>query len=70
MEPDVAAASVGVGLLALFVLALVVFGPFILVWCLNTLFPVLVIPYTFKTWLASLLLPGVLGLGIRTITTS
>ena len=30
----------------------VIFGPFITLWSLNTLFPVLAIPYTFETWLA------------------
>lgn len=61
------AQAVGIGMVVLLILALIVFGPFILVWCLNTLFPVLAIPYTFKTWLASLLLPGVAGLGVRII---
>jgi hypothetical protein len=31
-------------------------GPLITLWMLNTLFPLLAIPYTFKTWLAALLL--------------
>lgn len=31
---------------------LVIFGPFATIWSLNTLFPVLAIPYTFDTWLA------------------
>ena len=38
-----------VGLLILF-LALV--GPFITIWALNTLFPVLAIPYTIETYFA------------------
>ena len=29
-----------------------IFGPLILIWGLNTLFPALVIPYTWETWLA------------------
>lgn len=30
----------------------IVFGPFAVLWSLNTLFPVLAIPYTFYSWLA------------------
>jgi hypothetical protein len=44
-----------IGLLILF-LALV--GPFITIWALNTLFPVLAIPYTLETYFA------VIALGI------
>jgi hypothetical protein len=29
-----------------------IFGPFITIWALNTLFPVLVIPYTIETYFA------------------
>jgi hypothetical protein len=40
----------------LFVLAfaslLIAFGPLAIIWSLNTLFPVLSIPYTFYSWLA------------------
>ena len=35
-----------------FVLA-IIFGPLALIWSLNTLFPALLIPYTFETWLAA-----------------
>ena len=46
-------ASFGVvGILA-FAFALIVFGPFISIWSLNTLFG-LTIAYTFKTWLAAI----------------
>jgi hypothetical protein len=38
---------------------MVVAGPLITLWALNTLFPVLAIPYTFWTWLAALCLGGV-----------
>ena len=44
-----------VGLVSLIVL-LVVAGPLLLIWSLNTLFPVLAIPYTIWTWLAALIL--------------
>ena len=36
------------------IIGLIIFGPFALVWSLNTLFPVLAIPYNFNTWAASL----------------
>jgi TctA family transporter len=42
---------------ALIVLAIVL-GPLAGIWSLNTLFPILVIPYTWETWLAFLLLFG------------
>lgn len=41
------------------VIAAVVFLPFLSIWALNTLFPVLAIPYTLETWAASILLGGV-----------
>jgi hypothetical protein len=37
---------------------LVIFGPFATIWSLNTLFPVLAIPYTFDTWLAIIVVAG------------
>jgi hypothetical protein len=39
-------------------LTVVVIGPLVGIWSLNTLFPVLAIPYTWQTWLAFLLLFG------------
>lgn len=36
--------------------ALIVIGPILTIWALNTLFPVLAIPTTFETWLAVVLL--------------
>lgn len=44
-----------VGMIVL-ILIIVVAGPLLLIWALNTLFPVLVIPYTVWTWLAALIL--------------
>jgi hypothetical protein len=38
------------------ILLLVVFAPFLTIWSLNTLFPVLAIPFTFDTWAAIVLL--------------
>ena len=43
--------------LALIVIVLIV-GPLASIWALNTLFPVLAIPYTIETWAAMLLVGG------------
>jgi len=45
--------------LALAMICLVFVAPLVTIWALNTLFPVLAIPYTFDTWLAMLLMGGV-----------
>ena len=37
-------------------IAVVIIGPILTIWCLNTLFPVLAIPYTLETWGAAALL--------------
>jgi hypothetical protein len=42
----------------------IVFGPIIGIWSLNTLFPILHIPYTLDTWCAFFLLFGSLT-GLR-----
>ena len=39
-------------------IAVIVFGPLLGIWSLNTLFPVLTIPYTWQTWAAFFLLFG------------
>lgn len=45
------------------IVAIIVFGPIAGIWSLNTLFPVLAIPYTLETWAAfGLLFGGVTGL--------
>ena len=46
-------------------LALVIAGPLAVIWALNTLFPVLAIPYTVWTWLAAVVLGMVVGRPIR-----
>ena len=43
--------------LVLVVIVLIV-GPLASIWALNTLFPVLAIPYTMETWAAMLLVGG------------
>lgn len=42
----------------------IVFGPLLGIWSLNTLFPVLAIPYTWQTWAAYFLIFGSLT-GLR-----
>lgn len=46
-------------LVALLIVAVVYFVPVMLIWSLNTLFPVLEIPYTFETWAATAILLSV-----------
>lgn len=41
-----------------FLIIAIVFGPIVGIWSLNTLFPVLRIPYTLDTWVAFFLLFG------------
>lgn len=45
-------------LVVLVVLAVIILGPWAVIWALNTLFPALAIPFTFWTWLAILVLGG------------
>jgi len=47
-------------LVAALIVAMIVFGPLLLIWALNTLF-MFSIPYTLKTWAAALVLGGVVG---------
>jgi hypothetical protein len=43
------------------VVAVAVIMPIATIWSLNTLFPVLAIPLAFDTWLATIILGGVVG---------
>jgi hypothetical protein len=43
---------------------IIIFGPLVTIWAVNTLFE-LAIPYTFKTWLASLILGMIVSGGQR-----
>ena len=45
-------------LLLVFVVFLIVVGPILTIWSLNTLFPALAIPFTFDTWFATVILGG------------
>lgn len=44
--------ALGVGLLLVLVVVAIIFGPLAVIWALNTLFPVLAIPFGFWQWLA------------------
>ena len=56
----------GVVGLVIVAILLLVFGPFVTIWSLNTLFPALAIPYTFSTWIAVIWL----GMAVRGNTTT
>jgi len=43
----------------LIICAIVIAGPLLTLWSLNTLFPALAIPYDFYTWIAVIILAGV-----------
>lgn len=45
-------------LLVMIFIAMWILGPLLGLWALNTLFPVLAIPYKLSTWLAMVLLCG------------
>jgi len=48
-----------VSLLLVLLFVLVLFGPLLTIWSLNTLFPVLAIPYSIETWLATVVIAGI-----------
>lgn len=48
-----------------FIALLVVVGPLALIWALNTLFPVLAIPFTLETWLAAFIIPATLRTTVK-----
>jgi len=43
------------------ILILILLFPLATIWSLNTLFPALAIPVTFDTWMAAVILGGVIG---------
>jgi hypothetical protein len=51
--------------LIVIIVALMVIGPFLTIWALNTVFPVLAIPYTMETWMAMILLGGLFKVSFR-----
>jgi len=44
-------------------IALLILMPWATIWSLNTLFPILAIPFNFDTWCAAIILGGVVGGG-------
>ena len=44
----------------LLIASLLIFGPIFVIWSLNTLFPILAIPYTIETWVSVVILSWVL----------
>ena len=53
-------------ILVLVLAVMVVIGaPLALIWSLNTLFPVLAIPFTIETWLAAFLIPAALKANVN-----
>ena len=46
-------------LLLVLILIVVFLGPLVTIWALNTLFPVLAIPYSIETWLATVVIAGI-----------
>jgi hypothetical protein len=49
--------------IAILIVAVAV-GPILMIWSLNTLFPVLAIQYTWQTWTAAFLLSAPFGSGL------
>ena len=49
-----------VSLVLILVIAVVLLGPLLTIWSLNTLFPVLAIPYSIETWLATAVIAGII----------
>jgi len=47
-------------LLLVLIVLLIILGPIVTIWSLNTLFPVLAIPYTFETWVAAVVIAGII----------
>jgi len=45
--------------LMILAVVLIILGPIATIWSLNTLFPVLAIPYTFDTWVAAVIIAGI-----------
>ena len=57
--------SITLLLMIVLIVALIIVGPIITIWALNTLFPVLAIPYEFTTWLAVIVLGSALRANVN-----
>ena len=53
-------------ILLLLAVLIVLCAPLALIWALNTLFPILAIPYTIETWAATVLLSNISKAAIST----
>ena len=53
-----------VAFMVLLVASLLIFGPIFVIWSLNTLFPVLAIPYTIETWVSVVILSWALNVRV------
>lgn len=53
-------------LLVALIVGILIAGPILTIWALNTLFPVLAIPFTLETWAAVVLLGAFLRTNITT----
>lgn len=50
--------AANIGFILGLALVVVIAMPLAFIWALNTLFPVLAIPYTVETWLAAFIIPA------------
>lgn len=57
--------ALGAVLLIVVGLALIVIGPLLTIWALNTLFPVLAIQYNIETWFAVLIVGAFLRANVK-----
>jgi len=46
-------------LLLILLFVVILLGPLLTIWSLNTLFPVLAIPYSIETWFATVIIAGI-----------
>lgn len=54
-----------IAMFAVLIVGLVILGPLVFIWALNTLFPSLAIQYTFETWAAVVILNAFINTAIR-----
>ena len=47
-------------LLLILLFVVILLGPLLTIWSLNTLFPVLAIPYSIETWFATVIIGGII----------
>ena len=52
-------------LLIAFIAAVIIIGPLLTIWALNTLFPVVAIPYAIETWFAVVVLSAFLKTKVK-----